>query len=126
MKNSEIIKKVVGALDWELIFEVETIKKNPDIAMMMPDLLDLIEFIYQNKIDYFVSDKFVIEIKQFFTPTQIGIYYTCTSAKSEDLDMNGHADSTLNSLKRLMEEAVEEENYELASAIKKRLEQEKK
>jgi len=141
-KYRKIIDEAISCLNWDVIVQnyrdYERIlgkKKRPTNAESIKnDLRNLCKFIIENNITYFDQDQFVItwrhsdidfklgsKLEIMFVPTRSVAY-----SEEEEYDLRDDeidsAKMELDTLTRLLESSIEEENYELAAILRDRIE----
>lgn len=135
-KLLKLINEAINCLNWSVIvetykdYEGDT-KKSKGINVIKRDLKNLCKYIISNNIKNFESDQFVV--KWEFVNNKLGskleiIYVptkSCAYTQEPDMELTNEpimsVDEELGALKKIINDAILEENYELAAIIRDRI-----
>lgn len=135
-KLLKLIDEVVNCLDWSIIVETYReydgdVKRPKGINAIKRDLKNLCKYIISNNIKYFDQEQFIVKwefvndklgskLEIIYVPTK-----SCAYTQEPDMELTNEpvmsVEEEIDALKRIINEAVLEENYELAAIIRDRI-----
>lgn len=123
-----LIHKAITQLDWDFITGYFK-SGQPSKDEMVQDLENTIRFMLDNGISEFRKEHWALKISTSGTETTLEILFIPVSASAtmkvhggqESMEVSASKNSEKITLERILQQALSEENYELAKAVQERI-----